>query len=65
MKNGVKISKKISNTRHLPKKTLLVHCFDSSQTIITHLFYFQADILDNILTTARDLAENGLSAKTK
>ena len=63
-KNGVEIFKKISNTCHLPKKNVLARCFDSSKTIISHLFWFKRDILDNILTTPRGLAENGLPAKT-
>ena len=65
MKNGVKIFKKISNTCHLPKKKrFLAHCFDSSKTKISHLFWFKRDVLDNILTTARGLTENGLPANT-
>ena len=38
------------------KKRLLAHCFDSSKTIISHLFEFRWDFLDNILTTARGRA---------
>ena len=46
------------------KKRLLVHCFDSSKTVITHLFWFKRDVLDNILTSARNLTENGLPPQT-
>ena len=63
MEKGDKIYKKISDTCHVQKKppgSLL----DSSKIIISHLFWFQGGVLDNILTTARGLAEYGLSART-
>ena len=54
------------NFKHLPfdqNKRLLDYCFESSKTIISHLFWFKRDVLNNILTTTRGLAENG-PAKT-
>ena len=47
--------------KHLPcskKKTLLAHCFDSSKTKISHLFWFKRDFLDNILIATH--AKNGI-----
>ena len=56
------------NFKDLPftkkKKHFLAHCFDSSKTIITDLFLFKRDVLDNNLTTSRGLAENGLLKKS-
>ena len=39
----------MSNNCHCQKKRLLAHCFDSSKTIISHLFWFKRDVWDNIL----------------
>ena len=49
---------------HQKKKKVLAHCFDSSKRIISHLLWFKRDVLENILTTTRGLAGNGLPAKT-
>ena len=54
IKNGVKIFKNISNPANRQKKRLLAHCFDFSKPIISHLFWFERDVLDNILTTAKN-----------
>ena len=49
--------------RHSPKKGFLAHFFDSSRTIISHVFWFKRDVINNILTIAKGLAENGILAK--
>ena len=60
---GLKFSKKFQTPALCPKKPLLAHCFDSARIIIIHLFRFKRDFLDNILTTTRSLAGNGISEK--
>ena len=64
MKNGVKIFKKKFKYLPFAKKRLLAHCFDSSKKKSSDLFWFKRYVLDNILTTARGLAENELTVKT-
>ena len=60
---GSKFSKKFQTPAICQRKRLLAHCFDCSQTIISHLFWFKRDVfLDNILTTVRGLAKNRLPA---
>ena len=58
-----KFSKKFQTPAICLKKHLLAHCFDSSKKIISHSLWFKRNVLDNILTTSRGLAENGVRVK--